>query len=223
MSGKERTGEVSRDVHRGRRSRGDPVLLRYVNDGRVSRVLPMNVVADDERATQLFIRAGTRTLTRCEPDGSPIPRSLPYAERFARPWVLCPGTWGGAHVLMLAPAGAAASMWAFWDEEWDFQGLYVNLQEPLRRTRFGFDTSDHVLDVVVEPDHSWTWKDEDELAEAIRLGRFTPQEAADVRREGERIVALLEARSWPFDRDWADWRPGPSWPQPELVAGCEVP
>lgn len=204
-------------------SRGDPVLLRYVNGGRISRVFPMTVAADDDRATQLFIRAGTRTLTRCEPGGSPIPRSLPYADRFAMPWVLGPGTWADAHMLMLTAAGAASSTWAFWDEGWVFQGLYVNLQEPLRRTRFGFDTSDHVLDVVVEPDLAWSWKDEDELAEAIRVGRFTPEEAAAVRREGERVVALLEARAWPFDRDWAAWRPDPAWPEPALVEGCEEP
>jgi len=183
----------------------------------------MTVVADDERASQLFIRAGTPTLTRCDPEGVPLPRSLPYTERFSRAWVLGGGTWSEPHALMLTPTGAASSIWAFWDGQWSFEGFYVNLQEPLRRTRFGFDTTDHVLDVVVEPDLSWRWKDEDELAEAIRLGRFTPEEAAAVRREGERVVAMLEARIWPFDLDWAHWRPDPAWPRPALVEGCETP
>jgi hypothetical protein len=33
----------------------------------------------------------------------------------------------------------------------------------LRRTRLGFDTRDQALDVVVEPDGTWQWKDEDQL------------------------------------------------------------
>jgi hypothetical protein len=39
----------------------------------------------------------------------------------------------------------------------------VNLQEPFRRSQFGFETMDLALDVIVEADRSWRWKDEDEL------------------------------------------------------------
>ena len=204
-------------------SSGDPVLLRYVNAGRISRVLPMTVVADDERSTQLFIATGTRTRTRCELDGTPLARSLPYAERFARPWILGEGTWGGFNMLSLTPPGAAHSTWVLWDEDWRFVQWYVNLQEPLRRTRFGFDTADHVLDLVVEPNLSWRWKDEDELSAAIRVGRFTRAEAAELYAEGERVVSAVEARDWPFDRDWSEWRPEPGWPTPGFVDGCDEP
>jgi hypothetical protein len=37
-----------------------------------------------------------------------------------------------------------------------------------------------------------------------------------VREQGRRAVATLEARAWPFDRDWSGWRPDPGWPRPEL-------
>ena len=204
-------------------SSGDSVLLRYINAGRVSRVLPMTVVADDERATRLFIATGTRTRTRCNPDGTPLSRSLPYAERFARPWTLGEGTWGGFNMLSLTPAGAAHSTWVLWDEEWRFVQWYVNLQDPLRRTRFGFDTADHVLDLVIEPDLTWRWKDEDELEEAVRVGRFTHAEAAELYAEGKRVIAAVEARAWPFDRDWTQWRPDPAWPTPTFVDGCDEP
>ena len=72
---------------------------------------------------------------------------------------------------------------------------YVNLQDPLRRTPLGFDTVDHALDVVVELDRSsWRWKDEEELAEAVRDGLFTPEEAADFRAWGERAVERILGR-----------------------------
>jgi hypothetical protein len=52
---------------------------------------------------------------------------------------------------------------------------------------------DHALDIVVEPDGAWHWRDEDDFAETQRLGVFTTEEAAAVRAEGERVVA---ARPW---------------------------
>lgn len=200
-----------------RRQPGDAVILRYVHHGRVSRVVPMTVVEDAEHGSALFVRAGTRTKTRCDPDGTPIPRELPYAERFSRPWTLGDSEWGPPHMLMFTPAAAAYSFWASWDESWAFGGWYVNIQDPLRRTPFGFDTTDNVLDILIEPDlSSWQWKDEHELEEAVRLGRFTPEEAEAVREQGRRAVRTLEARAWPFDRDWSAWRPDPAWGKPEL-------
>jgi len=200
-------------------SSGDPVLLRYVHYGRVSRVKPMSVVEDSTEHVALYIAAGSPMKTRCGLDGVTLPRDLPYAERFALPWRLCDGVWSGYSVLMLTPAAAGHSFWAIWDEDWAFREWYVNLQLPLQRTRFGFDTADNVLDLVIDADLSfWSWKDEHELAEAVRVGRFTPDEAEAVRAEGRCALATLEARAWPFDRDWSGWRPDPAWPRPELPA-----
>jgi predicted RNA-binding protein associated with RNAse of E/G family len=92
------------------------------------------------------------------------------------------------------------------------------LQDPLRRTRTGFDTSDHVLDLVIARDGSWRWKDEHEFEAACRLGRFTPEEAVAVRQAGEAAAAAVEARAWPFDSEWSEWRPDPNWTVPTLPA-----
>jgi predicted RNA-binding protein associated with RNAse of E/G family len=80
-----------------------------------------------------------------------------------------------------------------------------------------------MLDVVVEPDLSrWRWKDEDHLAEAVEDGVFSPAEGKAIRREGERVIGLIEAGTPPFDAHWAAWRPDPAWPIPTLPAGWEV-
>ena len=73
-----------------------------------------------------------------------------------------------------------------------------------------------MLDIVVPPDGLWYWKDEDEFAAAQRVGRFSAEQAAEIRAEGEAVVAAIEARSWPLDADWECWRPDPAWPIPEL-------
>jgi hypothetical protein len=61
---------------------------------------------------------------------------------------------------------------------------------------------DHALDLVIEPDGKWYWKDEDDFAEAQHLGVLTPQEAAAVRHEGERVIA---GQLWLTG--WEHWRP----------------
>jgi len=90
------------------------------------------------------------------------------------------------------------------------------LQDPVHRVATGFDTGDHVLDLDVGPDLRWRWKDEDEFAIAQQIGRFTPDQAAAIRAEGERVIADIEARRWPFDGSLLDWRPDPSWPVPSV-------
>src|SRR5262245_60362119 len=85
---------------------------------------------------------------------------------------------------------------------------YVNLQEPLTRTTFGFDTTDHALDVLVELDRSsWRWKDEEELAHAVSQGMFTPAQAESFRTWGMRAVDRIVGGEPPFDRTWDDWQP----------------
>jgi hypothetical protein len=200
-----------------RREPGDAVLLRYVHGGRVSRALPVTVVEDTPEHVCLHVASGSPMKTRCGLDGVPIRRDMPYAERFSLQWRLCDGVWEGNSVLMLTPVGAGHSFWAVWDESGRFEGWYVNVQEPLRPTRFGFDTADNVLDVVIGPDlSSWRLKDEHELEEAIRVRRFTQAEAEAVREEARLAVATLDALAWPFDRDWRDWQPDPDWPRAEL-------
>jgi hypothetical protein len=85
------------------------------------------------------------------------------------------------------------------------------MQEPLRRIPDGFETQDQELDLVVGRDGSWSWKDEQELLDWIPVGRFTEEEVAAVRGEGERVLA-----EWPFPTGWEDWTPDPTWPVPEL-------
>ena len=76
-----------------------------------------------------------------------------------------------------------------------------------------------MLDVWCSADGETKWKDEDELEAAIRTGRFTHAEAADIRVEGQRVYDAMLAKSPPFDgSSWLDWAPDPSWPLPTLPA-----
>ena len=203
--------------------RGDQVVLRYWSDGRMSWVEPVTVVETSRECIALYLAVDTPIKRPVQPDGSFVPRSLSYEERAALPWRLGDGHWRDNSVLWVARPGAAQAIGLFWrDDHQAFLGWYVDLQAPLKRSALGFDTENHVLDVIVAPDRAWQWKDEDEFAAAQRLGRFTPTEAAAIRAEGEAAVRAIEQRAWPFDAGWEFSRPDPSWPVPRLPAGWDA-
>jgi uncharacterized protein len=78
-----------------------------------------------------------------------------------------------------------------------------------------------MLDVIVEPDRSWRWKDEDEFAALVAAGLIGAAEAARVRDEALRVTRGVEANAPPFNERWHDWRPDPTWPSPALPAGWD--
>ena len=93
----------------------------------------------------------------------------------------------------------------------------------LRRTEIGFDTTDHVLDAVINPDlSSWEWKDEGEFAEAMDLDLFGENMGEQIRRETSRVAseALITRREQL--KQWATWRPPVGWRIPNLVPSWEV-
>jgi hypothetical protein len=203
---------------------GDVIALRFFPRGRLLWMLPVRVVEDSDEQIVLFLDAGTVIKKPVDPEtGEEISRRLRYRARFDVQWVLGNAVWRENSVLMVARPGQARSHWAFWTaHDWTFHAWYVNLQAPLARSNVGFDTEDHVLDVVIEPDlATWEWKDEEELADAVRVGRFTAADADQIRAEGMRAVQALNAREWPFNDAWSSWRPDPSWPLPTLQPDWE--
>lgn len=126
-------------------------------------------------------------------------------------------TWDRTHVLRFMRAGDRHTIELFWDLAWSFLGWYVNLQAPLVITNNRFDTTDWALDVWVEPDGAWSWKDEDDFAHAQELGVLDGPAADDVRADGERVVA---SRPWPTG--WEHWRPPEAWQPLPLPVDWDV-
>lgn len=206
-------------------SPGDQIVVRYRNDwssDRVSVVLPMTVVEDSAQCIALYLAVGTPTLQPVHLDGSPIPRLMPDEERVTLEWRLGEVAWHSTSRLFVTRPGAAHAFSVFWrGDDWTFLGWYVDLQAPYVRTEQGFDSEDYVLDIVWPVDQPWYWKDEDEFAAAQRLGRFSAEQAAAIRAEGEAVVKVIEARGWPLTAGWESWRPDPAWEIPQLPAEWE--
>lgn len=200
------------NVHR---SPGDIVALREIWDGRIFEVRPAIVVLDAVDARSFYIPPGTVLKSAVDASGRIL--RLPHGD-----WTLVERARGDTHWLSFAWPSVAHAVLLRWTKEGEFLGWYVNLQTPLVTTPVGFDFTDHFLDLLVEPGGSWSWKDEDELDEALALGLLSPAEVAQVRTEGERAILRIEAREEPFDDRWMDWKPDPGWVSPALPAGWDV-
>jgi protein associated with RNAse G/E len=192
------------------------VLYRdYRGDGSLVLAMPERVVLEDSRGLLTWRPIGTPYWMRRTVDGRDR-REVPFRERHTVSWELAPMTWAGRHVLHLFRPGRAHSVWWMFDEEFRLDCWYVNLEAPPARRPDGVDTFDHALDIVVRPDRTWRWKDEDEYLERIgRPAYWNATQAAEIRAEGERVVTDNEAARFPFDGTWLDFRPDPSWPLPD--------
>jgi predicted RNA-binding protein associated with RNAse of E/G family len=179
------------------------VVFRSVFRGRLVYAAPGWLLEETAAHVVTAIVPGAQTLQLLTPRAEVLRDMVAGREQTA----ILP--WHTNRIVWLMPFGAAHAIGHFWNDASDeFAGYYINLQAPLRRTPIGFDSFDHVLDIVVAPDGTWRWKDEDELEEAIRIGLFTPDEAADIRAEGERVIARLTGL---LPTGWENWRPAPHW------------
>jgi hypothetical protein len=199
---------------------GRTVLRRFFQRGeRPSVVKSVRVVGDDERGLLVWVADGSPLAWLTLADGRSM-HGMPLPEWLAAPKRLDRRAWQGGGILVLIPPVAAHSVWWFWRNGGAFSGWYVNLEAPAVRWDdgevAGVDSVDHDLDIVVRPDRSWQWKDEDELVERSAYPEhYWVDDPEAVRAEGERVTKLIDAGGFPFDGTWCDFRPDPCWTVPE--------
>ena len=185
---------------------GQVVVRREVlNDGRPWMEVPVIVVVDEPGLLATYIAEGAPFRFPAGDWPSPDGRHPWHGKE----------RWLGHGVLMLQRPGESYAIWIFWSgPAREFHGWYVNLQEPFRRTAFGYDTQDLELDIWVPAQGGWELKDDDVMEKRIREGRFTPEQVAEARTLAGRITRELDAgRRWWSD-DWAAWQPDPAWRAP---------
>ncbi|MEU8079805.1 DUF402 domain-containing protein [Catellatospora citrea] len=204
---------------------GQTVLRRCWRGGRITFLQATTVVEDSERGLLLWLPAGTtywRILTedgRSHHDGT--------LDELGPDAILRPLVWAGNDLLMWQRPDEPWSVWWFFPGG-RFGSWYGNLEDPFVRWRdgdvCGVDFADNALDVLVEPDLSWRWKDEGELAAKTGHADYWDEAgAARIRAEGQRLIEIAESGRFPFDGTWCDFRPDPAWPVPRRTAGWDRP
>lgn len=209
---------------------GQVLLRRFFQRGQTMSVVKCGrVVSDDERGLLLWVADGSPLRWLMLADGR-SPHEVALPEWHDAPKRLERRAWQGGGILTLLPPQAAHSVWWFWrGRRGGFSGWYVNLEAPVVRwddgAVAGVDSVDHDLDIMVAPDRSWHWKDEDELAgRTAHPAYYWVDDPDAVRAEGERVAKLIEAGGFPFDGTWCDFRADPAWTVPdELPDGWDRP
>jgi len=188
---------------------GATVLRREVLHGRPWVVTPSRVVVDEPGLLVVFLVPGTRF-------GYP-PHPWPHEKQLAGN-----ATWRGHGKLQLHRPDDGYSVDLYWEgPERRFNGWYLNLQDPYRRTELGFDTLDHELDYWAPADGPWSERDREDFERQVVEGKYSPELAERIRRQGKEIEAMLtDGTTW-WDPAWASWEPDPDWPVPVLPDGWE--
>jgi predicted RNA-binding protein associated with RNAse of E/G family len=181
--------------------------------GDPENVTPVRVVRDDADGLVAWLAVGTPYLLPRLADGGDI-RSGGARTMFTAPRVQGESVWHTFHTLRIAPTGRAWSVWMWFDLDLRFDGYYVNLEDPHTRDGTGVYSSDHVLDLEVEVDRTHRRKDVDELAEAVRQGRYTSEEAARIEAAATEVESVVESWGPPFRDGWETFRPDPAWVTP---------
>lgn len=164
---------------------GSTVTVREVLHGQAWLEFPEIVVHDDGVVLASVLA-----------DGSP----LTFPEHpWPHPWSHL-SAWEGTTVLKLRRVGDWYSVWRFFTDG-SFAFSYVNFETPVLRRDDGVDVNDLQLDVVIELDGSWRWKDVEDLGPSLASGRITSDELGAVLHEATVVADLLERD----DRWWAPW------------------
>ncbi|MBK8784490.1 MAG: DUF402 domain-containing protein [Anaerolineales bacterium] len=137
-------------------------------------------------------------------------------------WTLEKHPWHTNRLLCILEPEKYYSTIYFWNNESNkFLYYYINFQLPFKRTQQSIKTLDLDLDLVINPDFSFEWKDLDDYQKGIETGIILPQWVDEIETAKIEVLGRLERHEYPFDNSWLNWKPNLKWPLPQLPANWE--
>ncbi|CAM5515591.1 DUF402 domain-containing protein [Streptomyces viridifaciens] len=185
--------------------------------GQLTSCLPMRVVECGPDGLLLWLAAGSPLWKAELPDGQHI-RDIPPESHPAGGYPMVAGEWDAVSALIHQPAGEPYAVWWIFEPGSGFSHWYVNLE---RREYRGeeIDVHDLELDLEVDAERRWRWKDEESFAAKTGHPAFwSAAQARAIRAGGEAVARLVEAGAFPFDGTHRDFAPPADWPLPPLPA-----
>lgn len=132
-------------------------------------------------------------------------------------WALEKYSWHTHRLLIILEPEKYYATMLFWNDKSDeFICYYNNFQLPFQRSQYGIDTLDLDLDLIVNPDFSYEWKDVADYQNAIENEIILPEWIKGIELAKQEIFEKLETRQYPYDGSWLDWKPDPNWSPPTL-------
>jgi predicted RNA-binding protein associated with RNAse of E/G family len=132
-------------------------------------------------------------------------------------WKLEKFQWHTNRLLFLHEPQRYYSTILFWENERNrFLCYYINFQLPYQRSHCGIDTLDLDLDLIINPDYIYEWKDVDDYEKGIETEIILPEWIEGIETAKQEVFDRLEKRQYPYDGSWLDWMPDPTWSPPAL-------
>ena len=188
---------------------GDIIAWRGVYRNRIWHALPALVVKDTAQELAFAILPGAACMFEVTyPKGKKSgKRRWDFTDD---DWQLAEFSWHTNRVLSVIEPEKCYSIMHFWDHKSaEFLGYYVNFQQPFTRSHCGVDSLDLDLDLIIDPDLSFKWKDEDDYQAAIDHGLISKQWINGIEDAKTEVFEKLEKRAYPFNGAWLDWKPDP--------------
>ena len=195
---------------------GDVIAWRGIYRNQVWHVQPTIVVKDSPEEIVLTLLPGAECMAE-ENYSRGKENSRRWWDFEDKPWNLEKYIWRTNRLLLLLQPQKYYSTIYFWNNESNqFFCYYINFQLPFQRSDGGIDTLDLDLDLVIHPDFSFEWKDEDDYQKAIDNGVIIPEWTQEIEMAKKEVFNNLEKRQYPYDRSWLNWMPDPNWSPPKL-------
>jgi protein associated with RNAse G/E len=197
-------------------SPGEVVVWRGIYRNRVWHARTVFVIKDRPEETVVALLTGTECMM---PKGysngkKNSRRRWDYKQKL---WELETFHWHTNRLLCLLEPQRYYSTILFWHNESNkFLCCYINFQLPYWRSHCGIDTLDLDLDLIINPDYSYEWKDEDDYQKGIETEIILPEWIQGIEVAKHKIYARLEKRQYPFNGSGLDWMPDPTWSSPRL-------
>jgi protein associated with RNAse G/E len=190
---------------------GKDIALRCIFNQRVCYAQSVTVIQDTEQETALLLLPGAQCaategyFTWRSGDNSLGSR---WDEMLKGDWKLREFPWKTNRFLLLFWPEKFYSIYLIWNQQSDeLVCYYVNFQIPYQRSITGFDFFDLELDIVINPNFTWRWKDMEDYQDGIHAGCIRPEWVHGVELAQNEVFAMLEKRAYPFNGAWLDWKP----------------
>jgi protein associated with RNAse G/E len=200
---------------------GEVVAWRGIFRERIWHVQPTIVVKDSPSELLLTLLPGTECITEEHyPQGK---KSESRRWFFVdREWNLATYTWRTNRLLLRLEPQKFYSTIFFWDDaSGEFRCYYINFQTPFQRKHLSVDTLDLDLDLIIQPDFRFEWKDVDDYKKVIEYHVISPEWIQGIERDTAEVFERVNNRRYPFDGSWLDWTPEPAWVPPSLPEGWD--
>ena len=201
------------------REPGTSAALRWVFEEKICGGRAVTVVEDGPERTLLAWGPGCEswyTEGQLQRKKGNFSLGNRWEEYKRRDWRLVKKPWSWGRVLFVLEPDKYYGIDLLWTAKpEEFRSFYVNFQLPFRRSHAGFDSLDLDLDLVIFPNLSWQWKDEEDWSEARASGMLGMDIVEEVEKAKSEVVSRIEAGLDDLPT-WIDWEPDSSWDTPRM-------